>query len=394
VSYGRTVRALLQSGIAFLLPHAWLTPGDVVKAARADLAWRRPRGPFPPFRSLDIGPLIESDLAQDRATARLAVNFLYALLVERWRNADLPVAAFVYSYENHLWERAFCLGFERAFPSARRIGYQDANVPDLCTNFFFAEDERARVPGPHLVVTNGPYSFEVFRHAGYGEDRLLKGGAIRFESSVRRLDPEVRQGRQDGDGERLPPVALVVVPSSKALAAELVQKTLAALGGESDIRVVIKCHPVFPFEDVARELGGVTLPRHFEVATRLFGELLPQAGILVYMDSTTSVEALAHGLGVVHVASEWSLDLDTIGPDCEERVRTRAPGELRAAVRALLSEEGDRLAERRRRGRALAARFFGRTGEAAYRPVLDALGQPSSDLETDTPALSSASGRP
>lgn len=394
VSYGRTVRALLQSGTTFLLPHAWLTPGDVVKAALADLAWRRPRGPFPPFQSLDIGPLIDSDLAQDRATARLATNLLYTFLVERWRSANLSVDGFVYSYENHLWERAFCLGFQRAFPSARRIGYQDANVPDLCLNFFFADAERARCPGPHRVVANGPYSFEVFRRAGYGDETLLKGGAIRFESSVRRLGPEVQRGRLDADGERPNPVVLVVVPSSKALAAELVHKTLAALGGESDIRVLIKCHPVLPFEVVARELGDATLPRNFEVATGPFGELLLRAGVLVYMDSTTAVEALAHGLGVVHVASDWSLDLDTIGLDYEERVRVRTPVELRAAVRAFLGEEGDCLAERRRRGRALAARFFGRTGDAAYRPVLDALGEASRGMGTVAAGESSASGHP
>lgn len=393
VPYGQTVRALLRSGTRFLLPHAWLTPVDVARAALADLRWRGPHGPFPRFRSLDIGPLIDADLAQDQAVARLASNLLYAALVERWREQDLPVEGFVYSYENHLWERGFCLGFGRTFPTARLVGYQDANVPDLCLNFFFAEAERARLPSPHRVVTNGPYSIGVLRRSGYGEDRLLQGGAIRFESSVRRLDPESGQGTQDGDGEKPSPVALVIVPSSKALAAELVSKTLAALGGESDIRVIIKCHPVLPFEVIGKELGGVTLPRHIEVSTRPFGDLLPQAGVLLYMDSTTSVEALAHGLGVIHVASEWSLDLDTIGLDCEERVRVRTPGELSAAVRTLLSEAGDGLAERRKRGRSLAARFFGQTGEAAYRPVLDALAQPSADLGADTPVLSSGSGR-
>ena len=62
-------RALIRSGAAFLLPHAWLTPLDVCRAAVADLRWWWAPMVFPPFEGLDVGTLIEEDLRYDRIVA-------------------------------------------------------------------------------------------------------------------------------------------------------------------------------------------------------------------------------------------------------------------------------------------------------------------------------------
>lgn len=373
VPYAHMVRILLRSKTALLLPHAWLTASDLWRALAADLGWEQAHRDWPPFEDLDIGPLIEDEIRRDWMVARTPTNMLNALLVSRWQRHSLPIAGFVYSYENHRWERAFCLGFRRYYPDTCLIGYQDANVPDLCLNFFVATSEFKQLPFPDVVITNGYYSFDVLRQSGYPKERLRQGGAVRFEPSVRlayHLDEAQGLGT---DAETIPRMVLVVTPYSQELAAELIWKTVKALGAETGLRVVIKCHPVFPFSYILRALGDPTFPPHFQLSDRPFLELLRESGVLLYMDSTTSLEALAHGVAIIHVGSDWSLDLDTIGLPCEERVKARDPAEITAAVREIFGMDPLQRAGRRRKGRELVKTFFGPVGEPAYTPVAEAL---------------------
>jgi len=376
VSYASTLRALLRSRTASLVPHAWLTLSDLCRALVVDLAVAGEQRQWPRFEGVDMGPLIEADIRQDWKVARVPTHFLNTLLVHRWRKHHVPVAGFAYSYENHSWERAFGLGFRQAYPEARLVGYQDANVPDLCLNFFISESERDHHSFPDAVVTNGGYSFDVLLRSGYPKERLRRGGALRFESSVRLA---YHPPGPIGSKRNTAPIrrqVLVAAPYSQELAAELIWKAIHALGPEQDLRVVIKCHPVFPFSRISNALGGLRLPPQFEVSDRPFLDLLEESGVLLYMDSTTSVEGLARGVPIIHVGSDWSLDLDTIGLPCRERVKVRTPQELSVAVRDVLDMNGAKLEERQRQGRELVKTFFGPVGEAAYVPVAEALVAP------------------
>lgn len=377
--YIRTFRTLLRSRTPFLLSHAWLTIGDVCRAALADPWWHGGQRAWPLFEGVDIGPLLDADVQRDRVAARGPTHLLLSALVERWRREGLPVAGLVYSYENHQWERALCLGFRRAFPDAAVVGYQDANVPELCLNFFPAEAEFDRRIFPDLVVTNGPYGFDVLRRAGYPPERLRQGGALRFEPSVTRVfQPRETQG-QETDGTLPRRTVLVVAPCGRELAAEVIWKSCRAFEHDARVKVVIKCHPALPFAFLGDELKGLTLPPHVEVSERSFLELLRESGVLLYMDSTTCLEALAHGVAVVHVGSDGSLDLDTIGFPCEERSRARTPDEIAAAVRRVFDMDPLRRSSLRRSGRELVKTFFGPVGDAAYAPVAEALGSPGLD---------------
>lgn len=377
--YVRTLRALIRSQTPFLLPHAWLTVGDICRAALIGLDRQGSRGAWPLFEGIDIGSLIEADMQRDWVVARVPTHLLLAFLVERWRQERLPVVGLVYSYENHQWERALCLGIRRAFPDAAVVGYQDANVPELCLNFFPAESEFDRRIFPDCVVTNGPYSFGVLRRAGYPKERLRQGGALRFEPSVAQVfQPQEAQGTQ-ADAALPRRVVLVVAPCGKELAAEVIWKSCRAFERDAHVRVVIKCHPTLPFSFLGDVLKGVTLPPHFEVSELPFLDLLRESGVVLYMDSTTCLEALAHGVAVVHVGSDGSFDLDTIGFPCHERAKARTPDEIADAVRRVFDMDPLRLPLRRRSGRELVKTFFGSVGETAYAPIAAALDSPGRD---------------
>lgn len=363
------VRALVCSGVPFLLPQAYLTPLDIVRTA-----WKGSVRPsvrkWPLFQGVDISGLILEDQRQDWVLGRYPTNALIRETVRRWRDAGIPIHSFIYTFENQLWEKAYCLAFRTYYPEANLIGYQDAHLPMMVLNFFMARREAFIFPRPDVLITNGRHSFELLAQGGHSPAWLRCGGALRYRHLTM---PTLRQeGPQAGRGDsRTHSSVILVTPSiSETLACELLWKVLRAFGREPQIRVVLKCHPGLPFSALSARLKVVSLPPHFEVSDRPVGDLLLTASVLVYMDSTTSLEALAMGVPLIHVASEFGLDFDPLDGHPDIRQTAREPGELLdAALMAVGSEIG--LAGRAQQGQELVSQFLGPVNESVYGLFLD-----------------------
>lgn len=353
------VRALVRSGVPFLLPQRFLRMTDVLREAFRTMARPRPIR-WPPFEGLDISPLIEEDRRQDWLKGRERSNALYIAAVRRWREAGIPIQSFIYTFENHLWEKAYCLAFRRHYPGVRLIGYQDANLPMMLLNFFVAKRERTLVPLPDVLITNGRYSYNLLTESGHDQARLRCGGALRYQHLVD-LAAEAR-----GTVAAARPVVLVTTSMGMSLACELLWKTLQAFKAETPLKVVIKCHPGLPFPALATALGLSRLPDHFEVSNLPVKELLRHSNVLLYMDSTTSLDSLAMGIPPVHVASDLTLDLDPLegAPETHRMVRTQE--DLRRVVDNLSVSS-----ELMTGGATAISYFFGPVNDTFYRLFLD-----------------------
>lgn len=350
------IRALIRSRVPFLLPQRFLRMTDVLREAFRTMARPRPIR-WPPFEGVDISPLIEEDRRQDWLKGRERSNALYVAAVRRWREAGIPIKSFIYTFENHIWEKAYCLAFRRYYPSALLVGHQDANLSKMSLNFFVAKQEQTLVPLPDLVITNGQYSYDLLAGGGHDLARLRCGGALRYQHLV----DLAAEARRTVAAAR--PVVLVTTSMGVSLACELLWKTLQAFERETWVRVVIKCHPGLPFKALAAALGLHRLPGHFDMSERPVSELLRRSGVLVSMDSTTSLEALALGVPVMHVASDFNLDFDPLEGVPEVRVTVRTSEELR---RAAVDACDGAVATRAWRGREIISRFFAPLDAAAY----------------------------
>ena len=369
LSFRSGLRSLVRSGIPFLLPQFYLTPLDVIRVAF--LGFKRP-GPreYPSFKGIDISGLILDDQRQDWMMARYPVNALLITAVGRWKKADIDIQAFIYSFENHIWEKAFCLAFRRHYPNTTLIGYQDASLPKMLLNYFVAKKERPILPFPDIVITNGRHSYELLARSGYEPTQLRCGGALRYQylADLTQKRWSSKAGSPGGLGTR---AVFVLVTSSLAEtpARELILKTIQALGRDSRIRIVVKCHPGLPFSVLSKDLGDQELPPHLKVADRPVSELLHDADILLYTDSTTSLEGLAAGIPLVHVSSDLALDLDPLDGFPEVRKTVCEPEQLLQAVLATIDSSHD-LVERLECRSELATRFFGPTNGAFYKYFL------------------------
>lgn len=356
LSFHAAVSALIRSRVPFLLPQRFIRMTDVLREAFRTMARPRPIC-WPSFEGVDISPLIEEDRRQDWLKGRKRSNALYMAAVLRWREAGIPIKSFIYTFENHLWEKAYCLAFRRYYPGTLLVGYQDANLPRMSPNFFMAKRERTLVPLPDLVITNGQHSYDLLAGGGHDQARLRCSGALRYQHLVD-LAAEAR-----GTVAAACPVVLIATSMGVSLACELLWKTLQAFERETRVRVVIKCHPGLPFKTLSAAIGLHRLPSHFDISEQPVSELLLRSSVLVYMDSTTSLEALALGVPVVHVASDHSLDLDPLDGVPDVRVTVRTSEELR---RAAVGACDGAVAARVSRGREVISCFFAPLDAAAY----------------------------
>ena len=234
----------------------------------------------------------------------------------------------------------------------------------MLLNYFFSEQESCVLPMCDLVVTNGEYTAELLRTQGYPPEKVVAGGSFRHSYLLERLD------RSDPlpSARKRDCVTILVTPSiGRSEATELLWKVKQALGSLTQYQVLIKCHPSMPFSKFSRDLGAEPLPAHFTISEEPVSELMQRCDIIIYSSSTTCLEALAFGIPAVHVASEFTIDMDPLDFQPSVRWSSRTSHELIEAIENILSMPQDELHARRIAWRALVRRFFGPINEKTMR---------------------------
>ncbi len=331
--YRRILAWLKRSGIPVLVPEAALTPGILWRWVRSLPLRPPPRREWPRLAGFDVSDILTETERFDWITTRAADVRLIANVVRQW-SRRLAVRSFIYTYDGRSWERGYCLALRERYPQARLIGYQHSTISSMWLDYFISPKEWGRVPFPDRVVTNGAYHYDLLRKNGIPEQALACGGAIRYGA----LGGEAAGARCERSDRS---VVRVLVTTSIVMtqAAELLRAAIEAFADPRAFRVTVKFHPCFPAGRVLAEAGAGTLPAHVAVVDAPVSELLRDADVLAYTDSTTAVEALAHGVPIVHFVSSHEIDTDVLADFDDVKVPVGTPEELRKAVLEVVAPE-------------------------------------------------------
>jgi hypothetical protein len=307
----------------YVLQEYYLTPADIPRAIRAARGSYGNCSTVPALEGIRVEPLIAEERMADAMTARGAQSFLCYLAGRRLAAAN-PMAAFVYTFENQMWEKCFLAGIREVQPGARTVGYAHAIVNPNNLSYSYSRWERPCTPLPDLILTNGTRPRQVLLEAGFPGASIHVGGALRYDGITATASPErSTRGR------------IIVLAGSVSITrtVELISKAILAFRDDPDLPVRIKCHPNLPFRYL--ESMVPPLPAHFTVSDEPVPDLLSSAGLLLYTESTVAVEAAALGIPVIHVKSDCSIDIN-IFEDFPLVPSVRSPEELRAGARNLL----------------------------------------------------------
>jgi len=343
--YRRILGWLKRSGMAVLVPEAALTLPSLFRWIRS-LPLRPPaKRAWPRFRGLDVSDILTAVDRMDWINPRASTVRMISDVVAQWRR-HIDLRAFIYTYEGQAWERGYCRALREQYPQASLIGYQHATVSPMWMSHFLSGSEWGKVPFPDRVVTNGRHHYDLLRRNGIPDRVLACGGAIRygaFESVSRMPDHKTLT----------PPVIRVLVTLSvlPAQAAELLLVALRAFSDRQMFRVTLKFHPHFPAKRVIREAGIDSFPSHVAIREESVSDLLRDADAVLYTYTAAAIEALAHGVPIVHFACSCDIDLDPLASFDGIRVSTGTAEELREAVLAVTKVSAEAHEARVRRWR-------------------------------------------
>lgn len=327
------LRLLVSSGRLFPAG-LWLKWWDVMAATWLPL-WlcRLPRGAV--FcRHWNLSSILAEERRAQVWSNRTSDAYLYYALMKRLGRAALPIRQILYPFENHIWEKALCLGARRSGFRGELVGYQHANLPSVYLNFFPGPFERSCGALPDRLVCCGRASARVLAQSGYSP--VGAGPALRYDHVWTQL-PRPPHDR---------PVVLVCL-SVGWDAFELVWKAHQAFKDDRGKRVILRPHPAGPLtlQDIEAFLG-VRMPSHFEVSSEPLTQLLALSDVLVYTSSTVCYEALSQGVPVLCLEQSQGIDKDPL-KDSPEGIRwvARTPQELAAWADRLRRQEPSERAE-------------------------------------------------
>ncbi len=294
----------------FLLAPHYLRLSDILHAVTSRFTLSN-LDSIPRMLGWDMRPLLRREMLHEwghPAYSRYRLTYLcLRRMASQWAS---QVKCIVYPFENLPWEKMLCLAWREASPTVRLVGYQHSSVPPLLLNYFLGQRESEIMPLPDQVIANSSYNEALLRSGGYPS--VLNGGALRYEHLF--LDLSAAEGRKiSSDADRFVLVVFpTCVPYAEALffdVMETFKDPLHVPGAQRPVPIVLKFHPVLPFKIVAP--ANARLPRWVSVSEQSLDQLLPKAGVLLYVPHTTSWwEAFIAGVPVLKYQTDM-LDVDS-----------------------------------------------------------------------------------
>jgi len=364
VRYKEALHRLRDGSLPVIVPHRYLGPIDLLQVVVASFA--RPPCPrsIPTLCGMEVRALVEEDLRTHWVSNGAADAMLMASVVRRWAELKFPIARIIYIFENQPYERAICWQARRSLPGATIVGYQHTRVAPLILQVNLAPGGEEEAPLPDWLVTLGKHTSRLLVSGGHAPESLRDGGALQMQGLLaRRPDGGAATGRADRP-------TILVATARLEEAAELVDLAARLFNEDEGVKVILKYHPAFPFDEVdgwSRD----QLPQHVSVSDQPITELMLKSSLIVYSSSTVCVEALVLGLPAIHLRTQFDLDIDALGAVPHLRLEATGLEELREKVRWLLDHREEYIAQHREQWDRFVEEMYGPVTEDTYRAFLE-----------------------
>jgi 3',5'-cyclic AMP phosphodiesterase CpdA len=319
-SYSEAARNIAELEGRVRLVEEFLSPLDPLRAVVMAIRRFPTLGQVPPWNGLDVADIILNAHRDNRWSTAPAKACL-AYLAGRNMGSRLVPKDLVYPFENHCWEKLFCLGMRESSPGTRLLGYAHATVRPLELTYSRSRFNETGMPLPDLILTNGDRSRKELTESGFNADQIRVAGSFRYSKT-----PVIEPPSRVGSGSFI----LIATTVSPQESLELLYRCIEVFSLFKGIPVTIKCHPNLPFERLSPHLPP--LPSGWTVSRELIPTLLKTTGVLIYSgNSTVVMEAIDMGVPYILVPTELGLDMDILAGTGIERSASD-PEDLRGMV--------------------------------------------------------------
>lgn len=319
-SYLSVIRQLLHYPEDCRLSEEFITISDLFSALRIIKNTRGIHIAGLPLGGIRMEEILAGEMERDTINTRREEAYLRFCTGKRIASEGQHIPSFIYIFENHIWEKMFCLAFRQYSPKTTLVGYAHTIVNTMYTCYSVSSYELGILPLPDIIVVNGVRAKQTLEMSGFSGKKIIITGALRYQHmDKKKFVPK-------GHKETTVLVALSIGINDSI---ELIHKVFAALGDKKGICVLLKCHPTTPFSIISRYISSI--PANVQIRHEPIESLLPDSDVLLYAESTVCVEALAMGVPVINVKSDHRIDMNIFeGIGAIPSVST--PAELEKAV--------------------------------------------------------------
>ena len=323
--YHLAVKKLCSGNSHWHLCEEFLDFSDIFRALYAAHKSRGMRAKNSILSGLDISDLINDEHTPENVSIRAESCYLNYLGAKRmFRIFNVPL--FIYTFENHIWEKMLIYGIREVSKTTTVIGYAHAAVRPLDLFYSVSAKEKNLLPLPDIILVNGIKAKKVLIESGFDESKIQIIGSLRYGNLVN----TERSPRSD-----IKKKILVVLSVDFDRSIEMITKCVEAFGDLDDIHISFKPHPTLNPERFGVYIDG--LSKVFSFSYEPIKSILRSIDLVIYSDTAAAVEAAASGIPLLHIKSDLTID-DNILKNCRLIPSVRSSDQIRINAFELLGD--------------------------------------------------------
>ncbi len=300
------------------------------------------------FQSKDVKNLLLDELQRFFETTDIRLNLGFRYAIEKFLR-KFTVHTYITPYENHSWEQLTNLFIKSKYPDTKLVGYQHSSIVLKELNYFPSIYERNILPFPDKILTVGEGATSILEEFGnYPPGKLFSGCGFRYSSMMNHQIRERTRGNS----------ILVAFPIGKEASIEILSFFLENQRNFLPYSILLKFHPVLKPEEIIKELRD-PLPNNFKVfKTSSVDQLLKNADIVCFSQTTVGLEALFQGIPVICIEIDPFYPSDPIFRFNDLKWTVHNPDELVQALYEIQTMNDEEFRSKQLSARRYLERYF------------------------------------
>ena len=243
------------------------------------------------INGIDISYIIKREIKKNYENYEIKSNLLYYHIAKNMTK-KIDVDNFLYTFENHSWEKLSVMSFGEYSPKTKTIGYQHAAISKYYLNLYPSKHEKDIMPLPKKIISSGSETKKIMeRYGSYEKDLIQEGCALRFKYLY-------NSNLIKRDVKNTIFVPLTISPSESA---DLIKFVNKSLNGNDKYKILLRTHPANPIQKIQSHLD-FRLDDRFVLSKnpKMIDDLI-LSDIVAYTSTTVSAEALMMGVPAIHL---------------------------------------------------------------------------------------------
>jgi hypothetical protein len=296
--YYLAVRKLRSVNFHWHLFEEFLDFSDIFRALSAAYKLRDIEIKKTVLSGLDISELIKDAKSCDLNTTRAESSYLSYLGAKKmFRIFNIPI--FIYTFENQIWEKMLIYAIREVSKKTTIIGYAHATVISMGLFYTISLKEKNLIPLPDIIFVNGIKAKRILAESGFDERDIQIIGSIRYGGIVH------SEKKQQSIGKKK---ILIVLSIDIERSTEMIIKCIEAFRDLDNISIIFKLHPISDPNSFTEFKSD--LPQTILFTSEPITSLFESSSLVIYNDSSAAVEAAALGIPLLHIKSDFTMDMN------------------------------------------------------------------------------------